>query len=402
MSITPSNCENDSSLAEGQKADSDDLSAESSMPDSVFESLAAARTDQDEKIRRIIECSYDAFIAVDETGKITDWNSQAEIMFGWAPAEILGRNVNEAVVPERFRHTSKELFNRNEFGNLIYQHSEHTLIDNEGVEFLGEVATFPISIGKKHVMCAFIRDISYRKTAEDAEKRVLLMQEREDFMFTLTHDLKNPLIGANRILEQLANQEYGVVADEPARVLRKLQESNSALISLIQNIIEIYRYENNIRTLSTEELDFRRIVDECFDQFKHIAESRKIELRFSCPKGRVSVLADRNSMRRVLHNLVDNAIKFSPENEAVEISLQTTAGTAILSVHNKGEGISAEDRQFLFQRFWQGKGGKKYVTGNGLGLYLCNRIVTAHNGTISCISDDSAGTTFVVTLPLHG
>lgn len=235
--------------------------------------------------------------------------------------------------------------------------------------------------------------------AERTETQLRLMQEREDFMFTLTHDMKNPLIGANRILEQIAAGEFGPVVDEQAGTLIKLRDSNAKLIDLIQNIVEVYRYERDVRTLTHSEVDLGKMVAECADGFENIAANRRITINLNRPDAAMEVLADANSIRRALQNLIENAIKYSPEGGSVALTVYQEAATIIIEVHNSGEAISKDDQQFLFQRFWQGIRGKRYVAGSGLGLYLCHKIVTANNGTITCSSSDSLGTTFTVRLP---
>lgn len=236
--------------------------------------------------------------------------------------------------------------------------------------------------------------------AEKTATQLKLMQGREEFMFTLTHDMKNPLIGANRIIEQLAAQEFGPLCDQAAQILIKLRDSNNKLIDLIHSIVEVYRYERDIESLEAAELDLCMLVRECLLPFTSIARSRGITLSTDFSTDGALVFADMNSIRRVVQNLMDNAVKFSPDGSEVSISVHGREDEVKLIIHNFGEPISEAEQRYLFQRFWQGVRGKRYVAGSGLGLYLCHKIVTAHGGSIACSSDAARGTTFSVTLPL--
>lgn len=239
-----------------------------------------------------------------------------------------------------------------------------------------------------------------QKQTERAKEIVLLMQEREDFMYTLTHDLKNPLIGANMILDQILAGYFGIITGESAKVLEKLHQSNSNLISLIQNIIEVYRYEKQADELVLVEQNAVELFADCIHDAALSTGGGGIQLKTVCSCTSAKVLADAASIRRVMHNLTDNAIKFSPSQGTVTLSLSADEGFAVMKVHNFGDWIAPEDGEFLFQRFWQGARGKRYPAGSGLGLYLCHKIISAHNGIITCTSDEHAGTTFSVRLPL--
>lgn len=365
----------------------------------IEEQLREQIEEDADKLQKILNASYEAFIGIDSSGEITDWNARAEKVFGWSRHEVVGKKLIDTVVPARYRTDEINLSLTGQ-RKVTHHGTQISALHRNGHEFPVEVSVFPVTVSRGSLICAFVRDITEEKQAEEAEKQVLVMKEREDFMFTLTHDLKNPLIGANVILDQLSRGEFGVVTTETAEILLKVRDSNSSLISLIQNIIEVYRYEKDAQNLTLSECDLGSILIDCLNNFSLGTGDHAPEVKTSLNCSSAVVLADANSIRRVMHNLVDNAIKFSPRKGLVSASLSVDEDWAVLTVHNHGEWIAPEDREFLFQRFWQGSRGKRYVAGSGLGLYLCHKIVTAHRGTISCASDESAGTTFTVRLPL--
>lgn len=350
----------------------------------------------------IVQSSQDAILGKTPDGIIRQWSESARELYGFSAFEVLGKHVSMLVPEERLPELEgiQSLINKGH--QIKYLETIRKRKDGSLVDVSLSISPIRDSSGKIVGASTIARDITEQKRREEAEKLVMVMLEREDFMFTLTHDLKNPLIGANRILEQLANQEFGAIADEPAIVLRKLQDSNTALISLIQNIIEVYRYEKDTKTLVLEELDIGLLIEHCLSEFKHIANTRGIALAYNAEAGEnLVVMADASSLRRVFINLIDNAVKFSPDGTVVRVKIQQQDRSVLITTHNFGECIPPEDLGFLFQRFWQGARGRRYVAGSGLGLYLCHKIITAHGGQIVCSSDNTVGTIFSVSLPLR-
>lgn len=252
----------------------------------------------------------------------------------------------------------------------------------------------------QHTLCRSIQYAIERRQALENAKRLSVLEHREEFMATLTHDLKNPLLGANYLLEVLAEETRGKIAPEQTNILLQLRDSNKLLLSMIQNLIEVYRFEKDVSTIVPENTDLLNIACACLTDVAPIAQNRRIVLKSEIPKQIKNILADANAIRRVLQNLLDNALKFTPTGGEVTLKLQASNGFVVVEIIDTGPGISTEDQKKLFQRFVQGRAGKKYTPGTGLGLYLCKQIVDAHRGEIACISSEGAGTTFRVSLPV--
>lgn len=246
------------------------------------------------------------------------------------------------------------------------------------------------------------RSISYALERHRAHRleveRLRLYEQREDFMATLTHDLKNPLIGANRILELVCEAKI-----EPAEVsplLQQIRGSNNALLAMIRNLVEVYRYEKDVDTLIRENTDLNSVVARYLHDGEPLLNDRQVMVTRNIHDENLAVYADKNALLRVVQNLVENAIKFSPPKTAVEISLWRDNHVAMMQVSDQGPGIAPGDKARLFQRFWQGRSGRQFSTGTGLGLYLCRQIVEAHEGKIWCDSAENSGAKFIVSLPL--
>lgn len=258
-------------------------------------------------------------------------------------------------------------------------------------------------IQKNDVNASFLeRSIHYaieRKGAEETEKRLATFEQREEFMATLTHDLKNPLIGTNRVLELLAEQAMGAVSEEHSELLLQIRDSNKCLLAMIQNLLDVYRLEKDVDAVVLTHTYLRDIIANCLKDISPIAENRKITIQANFTGMNKLVRADSMAIRRVFQNLLDNALKFTPVGGEIKLSVVPRDDEVCVEIEDNGPGMSDEEREQIFNRFAQGRAGRKFSPGTGLGLFLCKQIVEAHDGRISCQSIEGSGTKFLVCLP---
>jgi len=233
----------------------------------------------------------------------------------------------------------------------------------------------------------------------DAERERLLMQ-RENLTAVLTHDLKNPLIAADRLLQLFITGAVGAITAEQAKLLGKLKHSNEELLNNIQILLELYRYDRGIETMRFDDVDLIPIIQKCVEETKILAEGHGLELIVILPESLGTVRADQMAIKHVIINLLHNAMKFTAPGGSIEISAQDLGDNLVIKVKDTGKGIPKDEQEILFQPFSQGKLGKKYKTGTGLGLYLCHQIIKDHLGFLACSSEVGVGTTFIINLPI--
>ncbi len=238
-----------------------------------------------------------------------------------------------------------------------------------------------------------------RKRVEETEQRTLLLEQREDFTATLTHDLKGPLLGVNRIVELIADGKLGDVNDQQRSLLLQIATTNKRCLQLIQDMLDVFRYEKDIHSLALVQTDVREIIKSSVTDLSPLALNRGIDIRVDMSSDFRMAEVDQTSIRRVLQNLLDNAIKFSDSGKEVTVKAWSAGDKIHIAVKDSGPGISQDDSGKLFQRCFQGAAGKEANRGMGLGLYLCKQIVDAHKGEIKCDSKESVGSTFTVSLP---
>jgi two-component system cell cycle sensor histidine kinase/response regulator CckA len=259
--------------------------------------------------------------------------------------------------------------------------------------------TFFDESGKPMRMAGTCRDVSQERLEEETNRRLTLLEQREDFTATLTHDLKNPLIGTNQIIEAMLKDCVGSINAQHAELLAKIKDSNSQLLSLIQNLTEVYRYEHQAASYDIERVDIVPLLNQCIEKMSRQAQFRNIKLESHFSHQAWNLDLDRMAFGRIMQNLLDNAVKFSDENSVVKVRMLVQNDKTLIEVEDSGVGICPSEQATLFKRFGQGRHGQKLGTGSGLGLYLCKQIVNAHNGEIFCSSQENAGSTFRVVLP---
>lgn len=236
-------------------------------------------------------------------------------------------------------------------------------------------------------------------TMEVTERRRLI-QQREDFVATLVHDLKTPLLGAEKTLESMISGLVGDLDPEQSDVLGMLKRSNQQLLSMVQNLIEFYHYDNQTAAVHYEDVDLSELLLICVDELFALAQQKEIKLSAKVPDGMPRIKGDQLGLKRVFINLIDNAIKFSQKSAFVEVNAKKKNNYIEVRVRDTGLGIPDSDQEKLFQRFFRGEKGKRFAVGTGLGLYLCKKIVNDHDGKIDLVSKEGQGSTFIVSLPV--
>ena len=234
---------------------------------------------------------------------------------------------------------------------------------------------------------------------EDTTAQHRLEQQRDDFIASIAHDIKNPLVGAQRVLESLCEPGKDAITVHE-KVLNSLKESNKNLLTLLQNLIDVYRFDTLEFPCNFELVDLNELLNSCAKQMSAYSQLQNVELNLQISEG-LTVEADQIGLRRVMMNLIHNGIKFTHPGGTVTVGAWKHDENVSITVSDTGIGISEEEKQRIFCRYTQGRKGQEYPGGSGLGLYLSKQIVLAHNGAIDFRSEAEKGTKFRITLPLR-
>jgi signal transduction histidine kinase/DNA-binding response OmpR family regulator len=248
-------------------------------------------------------------------------------------------------------------------------------------------------------MAGVCRNVTRQKLEQENAKKLLVLEKYEDFVATLSHDLKNPIIGAERLLKLILNGAVGPLDEKVSKLLDVLMRSNSDMLALIQNLLDVYRNDAQIQPLKLVKFDVSNLANACIEQLNAFEEATHLRLASRFPEGNHMIVADEIAVRRIIMNLLSNSMKFTESGGEVVISGKYVENTYFLEVQDTGGGMSQIDLDSLFQKYSQGRLGKKFPVGSGLGLYLCRQLIEAHHGEIVCNSLEGVMTIFTVSFP---
>jgi len=232
--------------------------------------------------------------------------------------------------------------------------------------------------------------------AETAAQREAI---RRDFIANASHELKTPVTAIQGITETLL-EDTNMDEETQQRFLQKVNNQSRRLSQLISDLLALSRLELN-DTDSFENLDLNEIIEDSCNLLLPFAKERALSLKVQSPEAKVVISGDEKSLNQLIINLLDNAIKYTPEGGEVSVRLTTNNEQAIIEVEDNGIGIEPAEQQRIFERFYRvDKARSKTLGGTGLGLSIVKHIVIKHQGHIVLESTSGQGSLFRVTLPL--
>jgi signal transduction histidine kinase len=233
------------------------------------------------------------------------------------------------------------------------------------------------------------------------DERDEIARQRQDFVSRLTHDLRTPLVAADRMLLLFQEGALGNLSDQMQEVIEIMARSNSNLLAMVNTLLEVYRFEAGRKTLAFQPVNVSQLLEEVSEELSSLAAQKELAVNLDLGEdsGISKVMGDRLELHRLFTNLIGNAIKFT---DTGSVTIRITPATAsdeyiTVEVADTGPGIPPEEQATLFERFRQGS---HKSSGSGLGLYLSRRIVEAHQGTILMNSEVGKGSVFTVRLPI--
>jgi two-component system, sensor histidine kinase and response regulator len=253
-------------------------------------------------------------------------------------------------------------------------------------------------------LLARVRSLLRLKHSLNAQRE--MSRTREDFVSRLTHDLRTPLVAADRMLTLFNQEVFCPISDDMKQAITAMSRSNNNLLEMVNTLLEVSRFEAGRKSMNFASCNLIEIIDEVVQELQLLADEKDLTITVENQihpdvENPSSVLGDRLELRRVIGNFLGNAIKFTDAGsitirirETAEI--QTAKNQVSIEIEDTGYGISPEDLPELFKRFRQGKNKR---AGSGLGLHLSQRIIETHGGTIEVSSELGKGSIFTVTLP---
>ena len=223
---------------------------------------------------------------------------------------------------------------------------------------------------------------------------------QKDFITSLAHDLKVPIIAQDNTYDLFLNNSFGEISANQKQVIKNLKISNNDLKNLVINLLDIQKLDIEDFALEKENLDLIQFIKSVIEQNQSILTIKNKKIEFIYNDNSIFYDFDKMLFKRLLNNLIANAIYYGKNSSLITIKLNKTAKNIEISVIDEGDGIKEEDINKIFKKYYSNS--KKYSNlGIGLGLYIANKIVLAHDGKISAKNNTPKGAIFKISLPLQ-
>ncbi len=228
-----------------------------------------------------------------------------------------------------------------------------------------------------------------------------LAEMKEEFLALTTHDLRSPLTVISGVISFFTSGRLGELSPEQKNMVAMMERNAQNLIELVNDLLDASKLESGTMRLDISSIDLRDVINELRETMGPLAREKGITLEGILPDQLPPIEADRAKLRRILLNLLSNAMKFTPKGGRVEVKAEPVNGVIRISVSDTGVGIAPEDVARLFDKYEQTRNrATRGEKGTGLGLYITRQLVELHGGEITVDSEIGRGSTFSFTLPI--
>ncbi|MGA2090413.1 MAG: ATP-binding protein [Endomicrobiales bacterium] len=338
------------------------------------------------KTEAVIFSITDGILMMDCQGRIQVANTHAKELLNlpetqWqnsSPRDFIKnsnlRDAFEDIIQDPLKNTQREVMVSQQGLNRYYMLSTGQVVTTGSTEKIGLVTT--------------LRDITLEKELDNI---------KEEFLHSITHDLRNPMTSIMGFLRFMLDEVAGPISPQQKKMLETMDRASHRLLGLINDILDIAKMESGTLVLSLAESDVKSLASRNVEILEAIALRRSITMSIDCPDDLPKIVVDGELIERVFGNLINNALKFTPEQGRVTVAIRALPDHFLCSVTDTGEGIPPDYLDKIFNKFQQVSG--QHKGGTGLGLTICKHIVEAHKGTICVESKLGEGSTFKFTIP---
>jgi len=331
------------------------------------------------KLSAILSGTTDAIVAVDTSARVLLLNRAAERAFRISADQVLNRPLGEGIAHPILNELFAQALSS---GEVV---TGEMTTDDERARY-GSISPIP-GVG----WVAILQDVTYLKELD---------RIKSEFVSTVSHDLRSPLTTVRGYADLVG--ALGPVTEQQQQALDKIRRATVQMNELIGDLLDLGKIEAGI-DMQIEPCQMGEIVAEVADNLVPNATLHGLDLKVGIAPELPPVQGNAGRLRQVVANLVGNAIKYTPQGGTIHVSLGQKGKEIVLSVRDTGIGISPEDQEQLFQRFFRVRTPEtEHIPGTGLGLAIVRSVVEVHGGRISVESDEGQGSTFTVALPVDG
>lgn len=372
-----------------------------------------ALTESKEKLAIVFESSRDGIVILNKNSEIIEINTRLSEIMEYKKNEIIGKKIQDL---KSFKKSDIEEM-RKDFIEIVsgkkYIVKEYIIRTKKDKELTIEIHSSSIKKGDELTgVVSIVRDITEQKTAEIALKKseekfknqFLYYKEiddiKNDFISLLSHELKSPLVPIISYSDLFLTKILGPINNEQKKAIVSIKESAQELLNMIEEILDISRIERGTMKYNYSDVEINQLITEIINSEKGFASSKGLKIIYKKPIEKLMINSDKTKLSRVIHNLLNNAIKFT-EKGIIEIIILKEKNDLVIKVKDSGIGIPEDKKNKIFTKFFQidSSLSRKYK-GTGIGLYNTKIVVEGLNGKISFESKKNEGTTFIIKMPL--
>jgi PAS domain S-box-containing protein len=325
----------------------------------------------------------DGVVLLDTEGRVRHWNPAAAALTGVSEEDALGRQVEE-VVPAWAALTS------------------HVQLVAPGAA-PGPV-TLPLALAGRERWVA-VSGVAFEDgtvyALRDVSEEYALEKARSDFVATASHELRTPLAAVYGAVRTLRRSDVRLSEDDRLLFLEMIESESTRLARIVDQILLTGQLDAGAVNVQSTDCDPAEIAASVIDSAATYLPE-EVSLTLNTNGGCTAIVGDRDKLRQVLVNLVDNAVKYSPEGGRIEIGLRREHGYCLIDVSDEGLGIPPDEHERIFEKFYRLDPQQTYgVGGSGLGLYICRELVERMQGRLTVESEPGRGSTFTVELPVR-
>ncbi|MBD2341464.1 AAA family ATPase [Calothrix sp. FACHB-156] len=372
-----------------------------------------ALAESEAKFRGLVEGVTDVIWSAETDGTLSYLSPQFQTMFGLNSADYVGKSSLDLIHPddlEGMLGSMRRIFEQGE--KILNQEFRHLCQD--GSYLWVTVNATPIYDAEGHVIRhqGIIRDISDRKRHEEQLEKtnaelIRATRLKDEFLATMSHELRTPLNAILGMTEGLQDEVFGKVNDKQQRALKTIESSGNHLLELINEILDLSKIASGQIQLNCANTAIIPLCQQSLEFIKPLAAKKSIQIESKLPIDLPTLYIDELRIRQVLINLLNNAVKFTPEGGSITLEFISPSATEPqnylqIAITDTGIGIAPENFQRVFEPFIQiDSSFNRNYEGTGLGLALVKRIVELHGGEVTLTSELGVGSCFAIYLPLR-
>ncbi|MBU0687281.1 MAG: PAS domain-containing sensor histidine kinase [Candidatus Margulisbacteria bacterium] len=388
-----------------------------------------AQRKSEERFKQVAENAGEWIWEVDANAVYTYASPVVEKILGYKPEELVGKkHCFDLFTPETREELRKAIFEIFAKKGSFIRFINSNVHKNGSIVFL-ETGGCPILDVKGNLLGyrGADTDVTERKRTEEEKDKLYeelmkyrlrleeLVKERtaeltivnqklkemdkrkSDFVANVSHEFLSPLATSKQYLELLLDGAVGKIGSKRRDRLKSIEKNVDRLARLVSNMLDISKIESGKIELKKESVDIRHLVEEILMTNKNEFKKKQISLKKDTPSDIISIFADKDMLTEVIINLLDNAIKYTPDKGAITIKLEDKAGEVRFEIWDSGPGIPQEYSEKIFDKFERITAEQK--EGTGLGLPIAKDIIDLHKGKIWVESRDGKGSKFIFTIP---